>query len=444
MNQLVAAASSRVALDLGDRLRSLRMAAGLTQTDLAGDRFSKEYVSQIERGKTRPTDETITWLAARLGVDVEFLRRGIQTDLRDKVEAILARAEALSEAHEYADALEAFTVARIDVGATGLPELEVRTLAGEGWARMQTGDTRGAIEVLQVARELTELVQFSDIERADILFRLGCCRYKLSSISSAIGLFDEALVLCERAELPADLLTSQIFSWRSRCRRRQGDYEAAREDAARALELAQSANDPRVVAGAFFQASFVAEKMGHLILSRQYAQQARQIYSELNDQRNLGRIMLNLGGLQLLLGKPEQAIEQLNASFALAVEAGSQPDAAQALGSLAAVHLHLADYEAADENARKALELLDGRDDFLDEIGQSSLVLGRSLMERERYDEAEECFRRADDVFEQMSSVGHRAGAWVALGDLATRRGDALEAARQYRNAAEALQVVRF
>ena len=47
----------------GDRLRLLRVAAGLTQTELAGDRFSKEYVSQIERGKTRPTAETVEWLA---------------------------------------------------------------------------------------------------------------------------------------------------------------------------------------------------------------------------------------------------------------------------------------------------------------------------------------------------------------------------------------------
>ena len=154
--------------------------------------------------------------------------------------------------------------------------------------------------------------------------------------------------------------------------------------------------------------------------------------------------MLNLGGLQLLLGKPEQAIDHLKASFALAVEAESQPDAAQALGSLAAVHLHLADYEAADENARKALALLEGRDDFLDEIGQSHLVLGRSLLERGRLDEAEECFRAADAVFEQMASVGHRAGAWVARGDLAERRGDDREAARLYRNAAEALQDIRF
>ena len=31
-------------LKLGERVRQLRMSAGLTQTELAGDRFSKEYV----------------------------------------------------------------------------------------------------------------------------------------------------------------------------------------------------------------------------------------------------------------------------------------------------------------------------------------------------------------------------------------------------------------
>jgi uncharacterized protein HemY len=63
---------------------------------------------------------------------------------------------------------------------------------------------------------------------------------------------------------------------------------------------------------------------------------------------------------------------------------------------------------------------------------------------RARLDEAEKCFRAADSAFEQMESVGHRTGAWVALGDLAERRGDVREAARWYRNAAEALAVVRF
>ena len=51
-------AAAPAGLRLGERLRQLRVAAGLTQSELAGERFSKEYVSQIERGKTRPTRET--------------------------------------------------------------------------------------------------------------------------------------------------------------------------------------------------------------------------------------------------------------------------------------------------------------------------------------------------------------------------------------------------
>jgi tetratricopeptide (TPR) repeat protein len=429
---------------VGDRVRALRVAAGLTQTALAGERFSKEYVSQIERGKTRPTDETIAWLAGRLDVDAEYLLRGVSADARTRVEARLAQAEALSEAHRDQEAVDAFRAARKEIAPLASAELEVRALNGEGWSLQELGAPRDAIDVLQAARDLTEAPEFSDLDRADVLFRLGCCRYRISSIPTAVSLLDQALELAERSGLPCDVLRARILAWRSRCRRRQADYEAAREDVERALELAQGVDEPRAVAGAYFQASFVAEKMGHWALARQYAQQAKAIYQDLNDERNTGRIMLNLGGLQLLLGRPEQAIEHLTKSFALAVEAGSQPDAAQALGSLAAVHEHLGDHAAADEHARKALALLEGREDFLDEVGQSNLVLGRSLLERGRLDEAEQCFRAADKAFEQMESVAHRTGAWVALGDLAERRGDAREAARWYRNAAEALAVVRF
>src|SRR4051795_7051600 len=97
--------SSRSGNRLGERLRQLRVTAGLTQTDLAGERFSKEYVSQIERGKTRPTRETIEWLAQKLGVDPGFLERGVSADERRRVETLLARAEALTESHQHEEAL---------------------------------------------------------------------------------------------------------------------------------------------------------------------------------------------------------------------------------------------------------------------------------------------------------------------------------------------------
>jgi tetratricopeptide (TPR) repeat protein len=431
-------------IQLGDRLRRLRVGAGLTQSELAGERFSKEYVSQIERGKTRPTRETVEWLAARLGVDPGFLASGVSSDERGRVEAALARADALSQAHRSEDAIYEYEKIAAAVAATGAVELEVRTLSGHAWACMQEGRTREAIDHLTRARELSEGSEFSDVDRADLLFRLGVCRYKLSSISTAIGLFTEALALAERSQLPSDQLRSEIFGWRSRCYRRQRDLEAAREDVERALELAGGIDDRRSVANTYFQASLVAERLGHWLQARTYAEHAKTLYAELEDELNVGRLLNNLGGLNHLLGRSDEAIEHLKASFGVALEHDSNEDAAQAAGSLATVHLHRGEHEQAEKLARQALKLLEGRDDYLHESGPTQLVLGRALLEQDRLDEADECFQQADATFEQMASIGHRASGWIARGDLAAKRGDDRKAARFYRRAAEALQDVRF
>ena len=188
----VAQAARPAALRLGERVRQLRIAAGLTQSELAGDRFSKEYVSQIERGKTRPTGETIAWLASRLDVDAGYLANGVSTDDRGRVEATLTRAEALAGAHRYEEAVAEFEQIRPDVAATGAAELEARLLSGEAWARMHSGELREALDLLTRARTVTQSEQFSELDQAEILYRLGVCRYRLSSISTAIGLFNEA------------------------------------------------------------------------------------------------------------------------------------------------------------------------------------------------------------------------------------------------------------
>ena len=112
------------------RLRQLRIAAGLTQGQLAGDRFSKEYISQIERGKTRPTTETIEWLALRLGVDRSFLESGVSADERARAETILARADALLDEHRFDESLAEYAKALPAVLGTGAVELHVRALNG--------------------------------------------------------------------------------------------------------------------------------------------------------------------------------------------------------------------------------------------------------------------------------------------------------------------------
>lgn len=431
----------RATSGLGARLRQLRVGAGLTQSELAGDRFSKEYLSQIERGKTRPTQETLGWIAERLSVDVSYLETGQSWDEYAVVEAAVTRAEAAVEGQQYEEALEALAGLEYSPEAR---ELEFRALMAEGWARTAEGDLRPALEFLVRARELSELPGFSDVERADALYRMGVCRYKLTSINTAQTLLSEALDLADRSGMPCDRLRSHILEWRSRCSRRQRDFEAAREDIERALELAERLDDSLTVAHVTFQASIVAERNGQWLHARTLAERAKELYESHGDRLNLGRMLNNLGGLNYLLGKPEDAIDYLKRAFSVALEVGSEADAAQAVSSLAQVHLGAGDWSLAEEQSRHALELLEGRPDFLDEIGNAQIVLGRALLEQGRLDEAEHTLAEAELSLSQLSSASHRAVAWTAQGDLASRRGDDSAAAALYRRAAEALQDVRF
>jgi transcriptional regulator with XRE-family HTH domain len=435
------ATPQRVQSGLGTRLRQLRVSAGLTQSDLAGDRFSKEYVSQIERGKTRPTAETLAWIAERLNVDVSYLQTGQSWNEYAEVESAVTRAEAAIEGQRYDEALAALE--RLTFSPEGR-ELEFRALLAEGWARMYFGELRPALDVLARARELSEQHGFSDVDRADVLYRMGVCRYKLTSINTAQTLLSEALDLADRSGIPCDRLRSHILEWRSRCSRRQRDFEAAREDIERALELAERLDDTLTVAHVTFQASIVAERDGHWLRARALAERAKELYEAHGDQLNLGRMLNNLGGLNFLLGKSDDAIAYLKRAFSVALEVGSEPDAAQAVSSLAQVHLGAQEWKLAEEQSRHALELLEGRPDFLDEVGNALIVLGRSLMEQNRLDEAEQAFAEAELNLSQLSSASHRAVAWTAQGDLASRRGDDRSAATLYRRAAESLQDVRF
>src|SRR6476619_5410675 len=121
MRDLAATSRTMSSGAIGSRVRALRVAAGLTQTALAGERFSKEYVSQIERGKTRPTGETVAWLADRLGGDAEYLVRGVSADVRTRAEAKLAQAEALSESHRDLEAGDLFRDARAEISTLARP-----------------------------------------------------------------------------------------------------------------------------------------------------------------------------------------------------------------------------------------------------------------------------------------------------------------------------------
>lgn len=57
---------------IGSRIRQRRKELGMTQEALAGEQFSKSFISQVEKGQTWPSLPALAYIAQRLGRPIEW------------------------------------------------------------------------------------------------------------------------------------------------------------------------------------------------------------------------------------------------------------------------------------------------------------------------------------------------------------------------------------
>jgi tetratricopeptide (TPR) repeat protein len=375
-------------------------------------------------------------------VPLPAVRRADVTVLRQEARSALARAERLAGESRWQDCAD--VLARIRVPVTSAPDLALRVLHCDAWARMYLGDLEAADALCERARALVENEHFDDTDRAEALFRLGACRLKASRIGNAVALFSEALRLTKAGGARRDRVRARAFEWRARCYALQRDWEAAQSDAEHALELAESLKDVKLQALATMQCSVIAERRGKVRLALFFADEARRLAEECGDRQTEARLLNNLGGLSFLAGDAEPAVAYIKQAFALFLEIGNDADAAQAVSSLAQIHLRLGAPILAEEQARYALSILDGRDDYAEERGNAQLVLGNALLGQGNAEGALIEFAAAERLFLRLGSTSHLAAAWTAEGDAYAELGDTEAAAALYRRAAETLQDIHF
>ena len=369
-------------------------------------------------------------------------RRPDVTVLRQEARSALSRAEWLAGESRWQECVD--VLGRIRVPATSAPDLALRILHCEAWARMYLGEIDSADALCERARGLAEGESFDETDRAEALFRLGAVRLKAARIGNAVSLFTEALRLTQAGGPRRDRVRARAFEWRARCYATQRDWDAAQSDAEHALELSEALKDLRLQALATMQCSVIAERRGKVRLALFYADEARRLAGECGDRQTEARLLNNLGGLSFLAGDAVPAVAYIKQAFALFLEIGNDADAAQAVSSLAQIHLRLGAPILAEEQARHALSILAGRDDYLEERGNAQLVLGRALLGQSSAGEALAEFATAERLFLRLGSKSHLAAAWTAEGDAYAELGDTEAAAALFRRAAETLQDFHF
>jgi tetratricopeptide (TPR) repeat protein len=364
------------------------------------------------------------------------------TLVRDDVADALTHAEALVAANKHDEAVVALEALWLNVRSD--QALALRQRLALSWSEMTLGNLEHAAGLLEQADGIVRAPRFDASDRADVLFRRGCVAFQLGNVAEAINELTGAIEMNAQSPLPRPLVAANAHEWRSRCYQFRRDWEAAGSDAERALDISLRIADERAQARALFQASLVAERKRDWLVARVNAEQALELFRKHGNTLAAARILNNLGGINFLLGDADVAEANLLAAIETADAAGSEADLAQAVSSLAQVYLRTDRPAEARVRAERAVELLDGRVDFLDELVNAQLVVARSLAAEGDTDGASSWLDRADRAVDSLGSTSHRAAALIARGDLVRSLGDPDAAADYFRRAAESLQDLHF
>jgi transcriptional regulator with XRE-family HTH domain len=335
---------------IGARIRAARLAAGMTQQELAGDRYTKAYVSALELGHAKPSMAALDYLAPRLGTTSDRLIAD-HASRWSRIDADLHLASGrLAEAAEAYQDLAAGATERVTRGELLLGAAEslcklhrpqeaspllieaIRLLDGVGRvadqkrAQYWLSYVHMALDDPEEARRLLLELVGSDptaVEDPDFEVRV---RIALAQIETEHG--DPArgsLYLDEARDLAAGLDLRKrgvYFDALSKARFEANDTEGAIRAASEALALFR-ASEQEVQEAQLENAlamSFV--RLGNLGRADELAADAVTIAERLHHYQMLGHLFDTQATIRLARGEYDEALRLADRSLALEAEHG--------------------------------------------------------------------------------------------------------------------------
>lgn len=88
-------------MELHERVRHLRLEAGMTQNELAGDKITRNMLSQIENGNATPSIQTLMYIAERLNTSAAYFLSDDEDDFLFKKAEIIAAIKTKLKSKDY-------------------------------------------------------------------------------------------------------------------------------------------------------------------------------------------------------------------------------------------------------------------------------------------------------------------------------------------------------
>lgn len=376
-----------LAEDFGRRLLSARRAARMTQSQLAGDRYTKAYISALEHGHAKPSMAALNFLAAQLGTSTTRLLESdkprwtrMEADLR------LASGDWQTAADAYTQMLDGETraIVRAELQC-GLAEalcrlerpVEALPLATSAAATFDTAGRRAEAalarywqsfslyqrendeEARSILRQLVEDIRAGILIAPDLAVRvlvaIAVVDTRAGETRRALTYLDEARGLVSEMD---DSRRGAFFDSLAQSYQASGDYEAAIGAANQALASFRAVDADREIARMENELALVHLATGSLEYARQHAALAQDGLTLLGDDRTRAHVVETQAQIELAAGDLENAASLAMEAKGLAERTGNRGAAISAGLTLARTRRRMGHLDEAmrllEETATKA------------------------------------------------------------------------------------------
>lgn len=340
---------------VGQRIRELRRRLKLTQAQLAGDDFTKSFISQVEKGLTNPSLKSLEIIARRLGVSTAYLLGGESSDApfagSEEYLTHFDHAHALASKGRYQEAIAQFDQALAKCPATNHAALGFIYMS-KVLVMERLGSQEAALENLNVAIE--------HLKMSHDAYNLARAYNFMGTLLSARGRNHEALnafqsgwELVRHYHLAEPDLSVRLLANLGITYSQLRQYARAVEVLSEAVKQYQSSQELSNYGKVYQTLGYAYAQLGKSELAIEHVQKAVNLYRTLGQMQLAGAAQVCLAVLLRDTGNHREAksllMEILRADYV------SEHERARAYGALARIRLAEGDPNEALECIATAL-----------------------------------------------------------------------------------------
>jgi CHAT domain-containing protein/Tfp pilus assembly protein PilF len=250
---------------------------------------------------------------------------------------------------------------------------------------------------------------------------VGECHWRLGDFEKARVELERALEikrkLGDRREVADTLNVLGLLEWDS------ANYQQAKSNFKQVGVIARELSDIKLEGMALNNLSLVYDELGDYQTSLKQYQQVLELYREIDFPRGTGDTLGNIGGVHLLLGHYREALEYYLKALTISEQLNSAVGMSQDHGNIALSYLGLGELESAIRHFDRAIEISQ-QAGLRQDVAYWSGSKGSALIQKGRYDLGLVNHRKALGIYEELGARGELLEAMYELGLLLAMLGD--------------------